>query len=1213
MSSMLRPGLARATAYRISANRAVFERSSTCACFATSSTDPAAQASNPTFERSAAPQAASVFRRPKRLYDQSQIPDRFKAHHNLQTQGEGRPVSLQDRTASLLQAPIGSWTPAQSKHCVQLIRQWAAPSMDQRVGVLKGGERRYKSQHPTDEQEGVLAESVISSFSLLERLQVEYKRGPNALLAQDLLQDKLLNLVVHNWAICWEQLHPAVPASTTSKRSRSIEDAENQAKILLSYSPSSILGRLDGYQNRTNGLLTPSLATYTTIATAASSGKSNAIAVQLLDRIVSQQNSQSTSAQLQGSALPDKTSQHARHYRDPLSLDRRLYGNFIEIFAQAGGAAEAEAVLEHLYDQFVKTGSTKLMPTTREFQRVLLAWSESVGDLKYASERSQAILRRMDKLSALGGELEGVVNPDSSCYVAAMKCLSRWLSSVVSLSAGNAEKYEFVGDLAEGFLAEMQERYRNGGGSDIQPHALAYNGVLRIWSQLGEAERAERTLEAMYEDFRVNNNHRAKPRTDSFNLVLASWLNHQKDEFARGNNRDPTPAVGERAEAIFRKLQDVDRSGSLLGVKPDRESWLNMMHCWAESRCKEAGDRNLAILEEIKRLEEETGESITNVVFYGAVINAYANAGNAQTAEKVLSEFHRQYHEEGNTSAKPSMRVLSIVMNAWAKSEDNRAAERAETLLREMEKLYREGVLESPPSIVSYSSVIECYAKSSMPGATERAEALLREMEQRAREGEDLKPNVVTYRNLLYGYAKKGLVKETEAVLERMFEAHKRGNIEAKPTARAMNLVLTALSMSGDPEAGTRAIAHLKKMEQLYEMQRFDHPPDVVSYTLALKCIAEADSRGGGYEAEKLIDEMEMRASKGEKFMAPNAMTYSTVIKIYGRSGSPEKAEAVLRRMYQAYHDGNENAAPNTRSFASVLQAWARSGSVSTFERALAILSWMKNLHNDGVLNDVRPNVIIYNAVLHCIAESKSNSAYQIAIDLLDEMEGLAEAGDPEMSPSVLAYNNVIRACANAADGLEAQAMVAKMYHKFENGKLSNKPDYFSWQSVVDAWCRSKDGSAPSRVAAILKRMKALQESGVLEERPSVQAYSRMLHSIAHSHHCELLIEHVEPLLNDLDALSVGGHGSATRMFDYLRIIRALCKLREDHLLERAEGLLQHMIKGENPASRTWNKNAVRAAYNELIDAWYQLHTHKGKRHARRLKHELNAMNISFD
>lgn len=1096
---------------------------------------------------------------------------------------------------------------------MKLIRQWVSASADQQVGkFLRGGERRHNKRTPTDESNSVTAESVISSFNLLERLQVEYKRGTNALVAQDLLQDNLLNLVVHNWAVCWEQLNPISPSSTTSRgnASTSLEDAENQANILLSYSPINILGRMDGYQNRTKGLLAPSRATFFTIATAAATSPSHPVAVQLLDRMASNSGFPSSHERVHGSAPPDQARQLARHHQAPLSLDRRLYAKFIEIYALAGNAAQAEAVLEHMYDQFVKTGSTALIPTTKEFQRVLLAWSESVGDLKYASERSQAILRQMDKLSAPGGELEGVANPDSSCYTAVLKCISRWLSSVVSLDSGNAVKYEFVGDLAESLLAEMQERYRNGGGSNIQPHIQVYNGVLRIWSQLGEAERAERTLEAMYEDFQVNNNDRAKPRPDSFNLVLTAWLNRQKADFAHSGYRDPTPAVGERAESIFRKLQDVHRSGSLLGVKPNRESWLNMMHCWAETKCKEAGDRNLTILEEAKRVEEETGEIIANKVFYGAVINAYANAGNAQTAEKVLSEFHRQYHEEGNKDAKPSMKTLSIVMNAWAKSEDPRAAERAETLLREMEKLHREGILESPPSIISYSSVIECYGKSSTPGATEKAEALLQEMEQRSREGEDLRPNVVAYRNLLFGYAKKGMVKETEAVLERMFESHKRGNVEAKPTARAMNLVLTALSMSGDSEAGTKAIAYLKKMEMLYEMQRFDDPPDVVSYTLALKCIAEADTRGGGEEAEKLLDEMEVRASKGEKFIAPNAMTYSTVIKIYGRSGTPEKAEAVLRRMYQAYLDGNESAAPNTRAFSSVLQAWARSGSVSTVERALAILSWMKDLHNDGVLDEVRPNGIIYKAVLNCIAESKSNNVCQRAIDLVDEMEGLAEAGDPDKSPDLLAYKNVLRACANAGNGLEAQAIVARMYHKFESGKLRDKPDFASWQIVVDAWCRSEDGSAPSRVSAILKRTKELQENGVLEERPSGHVYSLMLHSIALSQHRGLLKQHVEPLLNALDALAVRGHQSPS-MIDYLRIIRALCKLKEDDLLVRAEGMLQRMLKSEDPSSRAWNKNAVKAAYQVLIDAWYR--DSKGMAQARRLKYELEAMNISFD
>lgn len=549
-------------------------------------------------------------------------------------------------------------------------------------------------------------------------------------------------------------------------------------------------------------------------------------------------------------------------------------------------------------------------------------------------------------------------------------------------------------------------------------------------------------------------------------------------------------------------------------------------------------------------------------------------------------------------------------MNAWAKSNDAKAPERAETILHEMIKLHDEGILDYPPNSISYTSVVECYSKSSLQDATERAAAILNEMDRRSRRGEaHLRPTDVSYRNVMATYASRGMVVEVEEILDRMFQEHKKGNLHDRPTAKAMNLALTALSNSDDPNSGAKAVTFLKRMEQLYNKQLFDGKPDVVSYTLALKCISNSSSNNAGKEAERLLNEMETRASQGETFLAPNTLTYSTVIQIYGRSGKPDKAEAILELMYKKYQDGNTDVAPNTRTFTSVLQAWGRSGLRGSSERALAILDRMKELHRHGVLQDVKPNFFTYTSVLGSLATSHKKADCQRAVELVEEMEALAEE-DPEAAPNCFAWNNALRTFANVGDGIKAQELLATMYHKFESGKLASQPNIVSWQTVIEAWSNSKDPDGPFRVVAIWKRMQELHESGALETTQNAKLYLIMLECFSKSSHREIR-KHMGQILEDLErlALSSDTRHSLT-MFDNLRIIRALARLKDDDMLIKAERLLQGMIKHTD--REKWNTNAVKASYSALIGSWRNSRDKLAPDHAGRLQKELEALNISF-
>jgi pentatricopeptide repeat protein len=1076
---------------------------------------------------------------------------------------------LQMKTKSLLESPLGLWSRVQWQVWHQILQIWITR------GKRKGKNKEY-SFHGSPE-------SVLGSFSLLERGLVELKRSTSLEyqnLAKKALNTELLNDIINSWVDCWKKLH-----SSQKETNVSFDALEQQAKILLEFPIENVLSRIEAYKVRSAGLLMPDKGTFIMLLSAASASHNNKkptpFALKLLDRMLKEASEQES-----------LFSPNATGFRK-VELDQEMYMKFVKACARVGDAAQAEACLEHMYKEYEKSGREQLKPNTKIFNAVLLAWSQSTGDLKYASERSQGILRRMRALSEKGGVLEGDAKPDFLSCSLTLKCMSRWIAdSVADDDLFKVKEFAFVGEDADAILQEMIERASKG-DQQMRPNAIVYNTVLHIWSILGNPERAEALLQQMYDDFKNKGHAGAEPNSSSFTSVITAWSNFQKIDSVTStsvsnssNTRERNIHVGERGEAILRRMQELHASGELRDVKPNVLSFAAASQCWANTRSQEAGERAEALIREMEENSTEQWEKEFFPIAYGAVVQAYASSGDTKRAESFLARLHRQYRE-GNLGSKPTLHNLTILLSAWSRSPDPQAPARAEQLLQEMHKLYKEGIIDQKPNVVTYSTVLDCFAKSSLPGAAAKAEAILDEMVRKAKNGdESVRPNIISYRHVINAYARVGDVEKAEEVLGRMFNDYKHGNTRAKPNLKTLNLVLSALSNSNYPDAAQRALAFLKRMQDLYDKGLLDKKPDVVSYTIALKCVSNSGDRDAGEQAEKVIDRMEELAFQGDSGARPNTMTYSTAIQAYSKVGNAKGAEALLERMYKNFTEGNKEVKPNVRTFTNVLQAWARSGRGDTSDRLLAILGWMKELHATQVLDDVKPNAITYATVLGGLSRSKKDMRAQV-VALLDEMEELALASNKEVEPNGICYNNSIHAFAARGDATGAQELVARMYQKYQAGNLALKPDISTWNILLNAWARSEDSNAPFRAEAILNRMYELYESGVLDERPNAISYSSVLSCWSRVRQPGALKrEHVSALIDRMESLADSGDKLIfASMNDYAYTIRLLCRFNLDDITARAEVLLQRMLGEYDRSSSAWNPNESRICFESLIAA----------------------------
>ena len=111
---------------------------------------------------------------------------------------------------------------------------------------------------------------------------------------------------------------------------------------------------------------------------------------------------------------------------------------------------------------------------------------------------------------------------------------------------------------------------------------------------------------------------------------------------------------------------------------------------------------------------------------YGIVVEAYAKVGDAAKAEELFQRIEPKWLNETpspdakNDRFRPTAKLYTSILNAWAFSRQPNSARMAESILEKMSHLQRLGYSLELRTI-HYNLVINALAKSGEPGAAARA------------------------------------------------------------------------------------------------------------------------------------------------------------------------------------------------------------------------------------------------------------------------------------------------------------------------------------------------------------------------------------------------------------------------------------------------------------------------------------------------------------
>jgi pentatricopeptide repeat protein len=474
------------------------------------------------------------------------------------------------------------------------------------------------------------------------------------------------------------------------------------------------------------------------------------------------------------------------------------------------------------------------------------------------------------------------------------------------------------------------------------PNARSVNMILKGWVKAvgdgdGGPDGADEEEEAMahVEGMLRRAEERQLANLRGYNLYLSAL--HLPRRNREGQMAVAAAAAAELAEETLDRMRRH-------GVPPDANSYLQCILAWSKVGGRESAERAQRLFRRI-----EGGGLVPTTDCYNALLSCWNRSGGRsaaalQNVRSIVEEMDERFQSTQDEDARPNQTTINTALTVLSKDRTLRSMKLAAELFQRAEEVY--GI---ELDTLSYNLMIKFYSDmGNAEGPIELLDAMERQFRSTTfgagRAGPTSMPDAVTYVSVINAITSNskgpGRGKKAEEILRRMDTLH-RNALGVRQSAEVFNAVINAWAVSRD----RHAVRH----------------------------------------AEKLLKEMEARASNGEEALRPNRKTYNTMLKVYASQGQGEEAEALLDRM--------EDAA-DSYSYCTCINAYAKSSSQDKAKKGVKILHRMADAYESGNAS-AKPNVQAFNSCLNCCAYTSAAEekieAFLIAVSAFLMLEKYAE------------------------------------------------------------------------------------------------------------------------------------------------------------------------------------------------------------------------------
>jgi len=582
-------------------------------------------------------------------------------------------------------------------------------------------------------------------------------------------------------------------------------------------------------------------------------------------------------------------------------------------------------------------------------------------------------------------------------------------------------------------------------------NVVAYNAAISAWARCAKA-----TPQSKMSQTSISSSRAAAENAES--LLREMWSEHETWSKTKNYHKHPKtivlPDVVTYSTVISAYATCLDQP---YGMKRAKEVLVELEGLAAQEYNESQSTKNV---------EQSTNTFIgkggsrnshgfqPNTTVYNTVLQAYANSGDALSAEAILRSMislHSSTLEGGGGGpykhVHPNTRTFNVVLNAWSKRGGRDCGTKAKEILDRFEKMSSDGDGKSRPDVISYNTVLAAWSKSASVGAStylEREEGqetscvvgksaayealkLLDRIEQQCLRDHNgvVKPDVISYNTTISAFANAAqncengvaMAEEAEALLFRM-----KGRMGIEPDSYSYNGVILAWARSS---GGLPAV---KRAESILRSMKY---PTIVSWSTVVNAYAHLDS---ALKAEALLKEMDHntrsfeRSNNSHARIIPSVVLYNNVLHAWGRSSdgdASKNAEALLHRMENTT---SKLPKPDIISYQLVLTALQHSKDPDKAERAKSVLDrFLASTHGQNfgaTYNDIRNS---YNCVLTASTYTSADAGIQqrkqaarILVETLRDMNHftLSNSGNANnvVGPNQESYALFMQGCAHLLD-----------------------------------------------------------------------------------------------------------------------------------------------------------------------------------------------------
>ena len=367
--------------------------------------------------------------------------------------------------------------------------------------------------------------------------------------------------------------------------------------------------------------------------------------------------------------------------------------------------------------------------------------------------------------------------------------------------------------------------------------ADAYSNAILAWAKAGKPERAQALLVDLISLYRQGSfpNHCAEPPLIAFNSVISAWGKKQETE---------------KAVRVLKILQQVQQECASL--VPDTVAYNSILHSFSNSDDEEKCAMWASALVKYMETNQDRQPTIKpNAFTYHTYIKCLIRGlklvqrgrnRDSSSEQNLLDRIEaalicvEKLWKAGDTTVEPNNRIFNMVINAYAKSRNRSASEKAFEILKRMKqsKSYK-------PDIITMTSVMECLSKSSSSDAPKQALALLDDavLQYEKKQKQYLMPNVRIFSMAILTLSlNQGKVADARRLLNQLVDLYEETKHEdLRPNEYPYNYVLNCAANSQTEDKQMKEKIFRMATQTYKEMRQSSYvEPDSFTYGFWLKC-----------------------------------------------------------------------------------------------------------------------------------------------------------------------------------------------------------------------------------------------------------------------------------------------------------------------------------------------------------------------------------------